>query len=93
MMLKGGTDRQSILDRQHRWLVSSDWQAPMDHTPLHDLIDRHNDVHRLAEDLMRLRGQGLEDKALARRCELDGVLDAMPEALRKFLSATHAREA
>ena len=96
-VLKGDTDAQSNLDHQQcqfgQWLVSLDGQAPADQAPLQDLIGRHNNVHRLAEELLRLRDQGLKDEALALTCELDAILDAMLVALRKFLSATHTREA
>ena len=96
-VLKGETDGQSILDRQQcdfgRWLVSSDWQAPMGQASLQDLVGHHNDVHRLAEDLLRLRGQGLKDEALARTGDLDAILDAMLEALKQLLSASYTREA
>ena len=96
-VLKGDTGAQSNLDHQQcdfgRWLVSSDWQAPIGQPCLQDLIGHHNDVHRLAEDLLRLRGQGLKDEALARTGELDAILDAMLEALKQLLSASHTREA
>jgi hypothetical protein len=96
-VFEGNMDAQFIMDHQQcdlgRRLVSLDWQAPMGQACLQDLIGHHNDVHRLAEDLLRLRGQGLKDEALARTGELDAILDAMLEALKQLLSASHTREA